>query len=96
MIETLAAVAEPLISVGQAVWPEVRRVYRERQAGQMPFASGIDLLERGLDETLGRLRGGNVDNTWWQNLLDRIGHQFVAPDFLRKPALQEWLANEQL
>jgi hypothetical protein len=98
MIETLAAVAEPLISVGQVVWPEVRRVYRERQAGQMPFAGGIDLLERGLDETLGRLRGGNVDNlnTWWQNLLDRIGHQFIAPDFLHKPALQEWLANEQV
>jgi hypothetical protein len=98
MIETLAAVAEPLISIGQAVWPEVRRVYRERQAGQMPFAGGIDLLERGLDETLGRLRGGNVANinTWWQNLLDRIGHQFVAPDFLCKPTLQEWLANEQV
>jgi hypothetical protein len=45
MIETLAAVAEPLISMAQAVWPHVRRVYRERQAGQMPFSGGHDLLD---------------------------------------------------
>jgi hypothetical protein len=87
MAETLSLLARPLLSVAGAIWRPVRSVYRERQAGQMPFGGGNDLLEQGLDETMSRLRGGNVDDTWWQNLLDRIGHQFVAPDFLRKPAL---------
>jgi hypothetical protein len=62
----------------------------------MPFGGGNDLLAQGLNETMSRLRGGNVDDAWWQNLLTRIGHEFVAPDFLRKPALQEWLADEEV
>ncbi len=62
----------------------------------MPFGGENDLLEKGLDETLGRLCQGNVDDAWWRNVLDRIEHKYVAPDFLRKPALQEWLADEQV
>jgi hypothetical protein len=62
----------------------------------MPFSGRNDLLEQGVDATFDRLRGGNIDNTWWHNLLSSIGHQFVAPDFLRMPALQEWLADEQV
>jgi hypothetical protein len=62
----------------------------------MPFSISNDLLEQGVDATFDRLRGGNIDDTWWCNLLNRIGHQFVTPDFLRMPALQEWLANEQV
>src|SRR5215510_10376211 len=92
----LSAVAKPLVSVARAVWPYLRRIYRERQAGQMPLSGGNDLLEQRIDATLDRLCRGNVDDTWWCNLLNRIGHQFVAPDFLRKPALQEWLADEQV
>jgi len=71
-------------------------VYRERQAGQMPFSGVNDLLGQRLDETMSRLRGGNVDDTWWRNVLTRIGHNYVAPDFLCKPALQEWLADEEV
>jgi len=96
MMDTLSAAAEILRPVVQAVSRHVRRIYQERQAGQMPFSGGNDLLERGLDETLGRLRGGNIDGAWWRNLLAGIGQQFVAPDFLRKPALQEWLDDEQV
>jgi hypothetical protein len=62
----------------------------------MPFNGANDLLEQGLDTTLNRLRGGNVDDTWRQNLLDRIGQHFVRPEFLRKPALQEWLADGEV
>jgi hypothetical protein len=62
----------------------------------MPFSGGNDLLERGINDTLDRLRRGNVDDTWWLNLLDCVEHPFVAPDFLRRPALQEWLAEEQV
>jgi len=71
-------------------------VYWERQAGQMPFSGVNDLLGQGLDETMSRLCGGNVDDTWWRNVLTRIGHHYVAPDFLCKPALQEWLADEEV
>src|SRR5262245_52888190 len=92
----LSAVAKPLVSVAQAIRPYLQRVYRERQAGQMPFSVSNDILEQGVDATFDRLRGGNIDDTWWQNLLNHIGHQFVAPDFLRIPALQEWLANKQV
>jgi len=62
----------------------------------MPFSVDTDVLEQGVDATLARLCGGNIDDTWWQNLLNHIGHQVVAPDFLRMPALQEWLADEQV
>jgi hypothetical protein len=95
MIKTLSTAAEILRPMAQAVSNRVRSLYQERQAGQMPFSVANDLLERGLDETLGRLHGGNVDAAWWRNLLARLGQQFVAPDFLRKPALQEWLTDEQ-
>ena len=47
-----------------------------------------------LNETLDRIRGGSIDAGWWQSLLDRFGQQYIAPDFLRKPALQEWLGEE--
>jgi hypothetical protein len=92
----LSTVAKPLISMAQAVWPHIRRMHRERQAGQTPFGVGNDLLEQGVDATFNRLRGGSIDDTWWHNLLSHIGHQLVAPDFLRMPALQEWLAAEQV
>jgi hypothetical protein len=45
MAETLSLLARPLVSVAQAIWRPVRRVYRERQAGQLPFGGANDLLE---------------------------------------------------
>ena len=62
----------------------------------MPFSVDYDVVEHGVDVTLDRLCRGNIDETWWHNLLNHISHQFVAPDFLRMPALQEWLADEQV
>ena len=52
------------------------------------------LMDELLNETLDRIRGGSIDSGWWQSLLDRFGQQYIAPDFLRKPALQEWLSEE--
>ena len=52
------------------------------------------LMDDLLNETLDRIRGGSIDTGWWQSLLDRFGQQLIAPDFLRKPALQEWLREE--
>lgn len=92
----LSSVARPLVSIAQAIWPYLRRLHQERRTGQMPFSVDTDVLEQGVDATLDRLCRGNIDDTWWHNFLNHIGHQFVAPDFLRMPALQEWLAGEQV
>lgn len=93
---TLSDLAGPLLALGGAIWPHVRRVRGERRAARMPFGGENDLLKKGLDETLDRLCQGNVDDAWWRNVLDRLEQKYVAPDFLRKPALQEWLADNQV
>ena len=98
MLESgLAALAAPLMSVVKAAWGPARRLYHERQTGQAPAAfDNDDFLEKNFDETLGRLCKGRVDDAWWRALLKNLGHQYVAPEFLRKPALQDWLAKPRV
>ena len=50
-------------------------------------------MDSNLDQTLDRLRGGNIDDSWWQSILNWLGREYIAPDFLKTPALQEWLAQ---
>lgn len=90
----LSVLAEPLLSVAQAVWPYLRRVRKERQAGRMPFTESGNLMDKCLYETLSRLCRGSVDESWWRTVLGCIEHRYVAPDFLRSPALQDWLARD--
>ena len=68
------------------------RLRDERNAGKIPVVP--DLLESNLDETLGRIKGGNIDDSWWRNILDKVSHKYITPEFLQKPALQEWLNNK--
>ena len=49
-----------------------------------------------LNETLARLRGGTIDDSWWRRILNHFGQRYVSPDFLQKPALQAWLADQQV
>jgi hypothetical protein len=93
---TLSELAIPLLGLAKAIWPYVRRVHGERSAGRVPFEGESDFLEKGLGETLGRLCISNVDDVWWRKLLDCIEHKYVAPDFLQKPALLEWLADSHV
>ena len=51
-------------------------------------------MDEPLNETLNRIRGGNIDSPWWRNLLDRFSQQYISPDFLEKPSLQEWLKDD--
>lgn len=91
----LSVLAKPVMSVATAIWPRIRRRYKERQAGELPTGAG-DYLEKGLDESLRRLIGGQIEEDgWWSGLLTRIEHAFITPDFLTSPALQEWLAERQ-
>ncbi len=44
---TLSDLAGPLLALGEAIWPHVRRVREERRVGSMPFGGENDLLEKG-------------------------------------------------
>ena len=88
-LSALAALLRPLATA-------VYRLHSERQAGRLPINHAPDLMADVLDETLGRLRGGNIDDGWWRRILDHFGQRYVSPDFLQKPALQEWLADQQV
>ena len=87
----LASLLRPFVT---SVFRHAPRLIAERRAGQVPMTQPSTLVDDFLNETLGRIRGGIVDTGWWQSLLNRFGQQFIAPDFLRKPALQEWLREE--
>lgn len=75
-----------------------RRLYRERSAGLVPVTGqmGLPQLDQFFDSTLSRLSGGNVEEGWWRNLLDRAGHAYVAPDVLKRDDLQSWLKDDQV
>ncbi len=70
------------------------RLRDEQKAGKNPVVP--DLLEINLDETLDRIKGGNIDDSWWRITLDKVNHKYITPEFLQKPALQEWLNNKSV
>jgi hypothetical protein len=65
----------------------------EGSAGERPLINESDLLDDGLNQSLNRLLSSGVEDKWWRAILRHIEHAYVAPDFLRKPALQEWLSQ---
>ena len=89
-------VSSTLLLAVKAIAPRflahARRLNAERRAGANPETT--DLMEVNLDETLNRLRKGDVDESWWKNILNRIEHPYVAPDFLSNPVVQTWLAED--
>ena len=90
-LSALATLLRPFVT---RVFAHASRLLAERRAGQGPATQPSSIMDELLNETLDRIRGGSIDARWWQNLLDRFGQQYIAPDFLRKPALQEWLGEE--
>ena len=91
---SLSILASLLRPVAQAAFKHASRLHAERTAGQSSARSG--LIESNLNETLDRLRGERIDDSWWRNVLKKIGQEYIAPNFLRKPALQEWLADDRV
>ena len=91
---SLWSLARGLIPLVQAASRKASQLHAERTAGHTPVDP--TLMEINLDVTLGRLQGGNVDEPWWQNILDQIGLAYVAPDFLKKPALRGWLGDRHV
>ena len=92
-LSVLSATLQPLVA---SVFRFVPRLHAERQAGQIPFTQSSSIMDGLLNETLDRIRGGNIDSGWWRSLLDRFGQRYVAPDFLTKPAIREWLGDESV
>jgi hypothetical protein len=89
---TLSGLAKVLAPTLQ----HANRVYRERQAARGPTLQTSNLLDESFEETLGRLIKGEVEESWWRHLLNAIEQQFVAPDFLQNPGLQDWLSYESI
>ena len=94
-LSILSVLSKTFRSWIQEVVHYTRRLSAERKAGQKPGKQSVDLTESILDETLDRLRGDNIDDLWWRNILNRIGQRYITPDFLQEPELQEWLAGAQ-
>ena len=90
-LSALASLLRPFVS---RVFGYAPRLLAERRSGQEPTTQPSSIMDELLNETLDRTRGGSIDTGWWQSLLDRFGQQYIAPDFLKKPALQEWLSEE--
>lgn len=94
MTEPLSVLAKVLIPLVAAVRGPVRRLRAERRAADDGSGGPVDLMRGLLVETLRRLQRGQLDDDWWQQILDKLGHKYVAPDFLRVPALRDWLRLE--
>ena len=87
----LAAALRPVFG---AAAQHASRLHTERSAVGSTYNAG--LLEHTINDTLNRLRGGNVTDTWWRNLLAVVEHKYVAPDFLKVHAIREWLGQEEV
>ena len=94
MTDLLSVSAKGLAPLVKAVRGPVRRLQAERRAAADGFAGPMDPMREIFSETLRRLQGGQVDDSWWRQTLARLGQEYVAPDFLKAPALQEWLGVE--
>ena len=88
---TLAVLASRLLPLAKAALKAGSRLNTERKAVRTPVSS--TLLDDNLDQTLDRLRGGSIDDSWWQSVLHHMGQQYIAPEFLKAPAVQKWLAQ---
>ena len=96
MTESISAIAKTLLPFVKVLSPKLRRLYQERKSASMPIGDTSNLLEKGIDNTLDRLTGGKDFDAWWKRLLDKIGHEYISPEFLRIQAVREWLSNPQV
>ena len=89
---TLSLLATKLRPAFSAVLKHALRLHKERSAARTAF--NVDLLNHTIDDTFNRLRGINITDTWWRSLLAVVGHKYIAPDFLKAPAVQDWLRQD--
>ena len=92
-LSLLSAALKPFI---KRVSKYASRLHAESHAGRIPITQPSSIMDDLLTGTLNRIRRGDADSGWWRNLLDNIGHKVITPDFLKKPALQEWINEEEV
>ena len=91
-LEALSVSASVLLPVARAIWPHARRLYAERQAGQSHSKVLSDQMNKVLGKTYAHLKGASGADKLWKGILEWVQHEYVAPDFLNKPSLIEWLS----
>lgn len=91
---SLSALAKVLRPIGDMAVRGAARLNAERVAANEPNDSVVSFLDASLDETLDRLCGGRVDDTWWRRLLAVAEQTYVAPGWLTEARVQEWLSTE--
>lgn len=92
----LSLLAVALRPFAESVFRHLSRLNAERQAGQVSFTNSSPIMDGLLNETLDRIRGSDIDTGWWQGLFRGLVQHYIAPDFLTKPTLQEWLIADSV
>ena len=92
-LSLLSAALQPFV---EDVFKNASRLHAEKHAGRIPITPPSSPMDELLAGTLNRIRRGDADSGWWRNLLDKFGHKVITPDFLKKPALQEWLEEDEV
>jgi tetratricopeptide (TPR) repeat protein len=90
-MESLSALAKPLLTVGKALIPLVKRLKAEHQAGTDSANVKSALLDAVFDDTLNRLEDIEAHDSWWRELLQRAGTAYVRPAYLATPSVRAWL-----
>ena len=89
--ELLGIGAKALVPLARAAGGHIQRLRAEKQAAVGGSPGPVDLMEEVLLATFKRLTRGQVEDALWQRVLDAAAQAYVAPHFLKKPALQQWL-----
>ena len=87
---SLSILAKGLLPLVGTARGRFQRLRAERHAAVGVSSGPVDLMDEILRDTWTRL-AGRVDDAWWRQVLNAVEHAYVAPDFLKKPALQQWL-----
>ena len=90
---SLVALAASLLPLAKTVSDYCNRFHQERQAGRAPLIQSTDIADEILNQTLDRLRDGNIDDQWWKGILDRVGQEYIAPDALKSEIWKKWLKD---
>lgn len=92
-LSSLVALATSLLPLVKTVSGHCKRLYQERQTAHAPPIQSTDIADEVLNQTLDRLRGGNIDDQWWKKILERVGQEYIAPDSLKSNIWQKWLKD---
>ena len=91
---TLAPALKLLQPLVPAVADRVARLRAERAA--LAGAQTPQLLRDSLKATLRPLRGGSIEDSWWQQLVDTLEHQSLASDWLKAEAVRAWFGQQEV